>query len=359
MNKFVKGVVLSFITSSSLAMAGNVQLIEPAEAIKLIGNKNVVFVSGDDNDTYANNHIKGSVEMYAHHLHHSDIRGNMHCAPLYNCPKEAQAYIRSKGIRNDQMIIAYDNYRGPNATGVHSFFESFGHANVKILNGGFDGIKEIDPSQIAFDKAKKDKKKLKKALKKAVASGNTAEEAKVKAEMAKFDATMKSLEPKLLVQAGEEKKSAPSNYVINTKAINMKYIAEKKEVKKAVDDIAKNGAKSKFVIIDTRSMAEIMGEKKMDNVARGGHIPGAKFIEWKRITDEDNKKSFKTNAELQKVFDKAGVKKDQVIYAYCMVGAGRGSHVISALRNLGYTNVKVFTGSWDVWGNDMSLPIRR
>lgn len=359
MNRFVKGTILGFVASASLAMAGNVELIEPEDAIKLIGNKNVVFVSGDDNDTYANNHIKGSVEMYAHHLHHSDIKGNMHCAPLYNCPKEAQAYIRSKGIRNDQMIIAYDNYRGPNATGVHSFFESFGHKNVKILNGGFDGIKDIDPNQIAFEKAKKDKKKLKKALKKAVASGDKVAEAQTKAEMAKFDAQMKALTPKLLIQAGEATKIAPSNYVINPATINKQYIAEKKEVKKAVDDIAKNGAKSKFVIIDTRSMAEIMGEKKMDNVARGGHVPGAKFIEWKRITDEDNKKSFKTNAELQKVFDKAGVRKDQTIYAYCMVGAGRGSHIVSALRNLGYKNVKVFTGSWDVWGNDMSLPIRR
>jgi thiosulfate/3-mercaptopyruvate sulfurtransferase len=62
---------------------------------------------------------------------------------------------------------------------------------------------------------------------------------------------------------------------------------------------------------------------------------------------------------MQKVFDKAGVKKDQTIYAYCMVGAGRGSHIISALRLLGYKNVKVFTGSWGTWGNDMNLPIRR
>jgi thiosulfate/3-mercaptopyruvate sulfurtransferase len=106
-------------------------------------------------------------------------------------------------------------------------------------------------------------------------------------------------------------------------------------------------------------MDEIIGERKMDNVARGGHIPGATFLEWTHITDMENRKSFKSNEAMQKVFDQAGIRKDQTIYAYCQVGTGRSSHIITALRLLGYKNVKVFTGSWDAWGNDMNLPIRR
>jgi thiosulfate/3-mercaptopyruvate sulfurtransferase len=349
-----------FVTVISTALfSSEIKLIEPEEAIKLIGDKKVVFVSGDSEDTYKNNHIVGSVEMYAHHLHHSDGMGNMHCAPLYNCPKEAQEYIRSKGIRNDQMIIAYDNFRGPNATGVYSFFESFGHKNVRLLNGGFDGIKAIDPNQQIFDKLKTERKAIKNKAKAAKEAKNEADEKKYKTEEKAIKDKMDALTPKLLIQGGDGEKITPSNYTLDEKAFDYANIADKVEVKKAVDDILTNGDKSKFAIIDSRAMAEIIGDNKMDNVARGGHIPGAKFIEWSNITDMENKKSFKSAAEMQKVFDKAGITKDQTIYAYCMVGAGRGSHIISALRLLGYKDVKVFTGSWDTWGNDMNLPIRR
>lgn len=106
-------------------------------------------------------------------------------------------------------------------------------------------------------------------------------------------------------------------------------------------------------------MAEIIGENKLDNVARGGHVPGATFLEWSNITDFDNKLSFRKLEELQKTFDKYGIKKDQTIYAYCHVGAGRSTEIVVALRMLGYKNAKVYTGSWDEWGNDMNLPINR
>jgi thiosulfate/3-mercaptopyruvate sulfurtransferase len=359
MKRLFGAVAIVTTVATSALFASDIKLISPEEAIKLIGDKKVVFVSGDSDDTYKNNHIVGSVEMFAHHLHHSDLMGNMHCQPLYRCPDEAQEYIRSKGIRNDQMVIAYDNFRGPNATGVQSFFESFGHADVRILDGGFDGIKALDPNQKVFDDLKAEKKEVKKKIKQAKKDGNKDEEKKLKEEEKAIKAKMAALQSQLLIQAGEEPKIEPSNYTIDQNAINMNYIADKIEVKKAVDDILAKGDKSNFVVIDTRGMEEIIGEKKMDNVARGGHIPGSRFIEWKNITDMEAKKSFKSLEAMQKVFDKAGVKKDQTIYAYCMVGAGRGSHIISALRLLGYKNVKVFTGSWDTWGNDMNLPIRR
>ncbi|KIM09611.1 MAG: sulfurtransferase [Sulfurovum sp. FS08-3] len=359
MRKAALAVIACLTVVSSNLFASEVKLIDPKEAIKLIGDKNVVFVSGDSHDTYNNNHIIGSVEMYAHHLHHSDIMGNMHCEPLYRCVDDAQKYIRSKGIRNDQLIIAYDNYRGPNATGVHSFFESFGHEKVVVLDGGFDGIKALDPNQKIYDKLNEERKAIKKEVKDAKKAGSDDKVKALNDKEKEIKAKMDAIKPKLLIQAGEEPKHEASDYTIDPAKINKKYIADKYEVKKAVDDIAQKGKDSQYVIIDTRGMIEIIGERKMDNVARGGHIPGATFLEWTNITDEEKKMSFKSKEELQKVFDSYGVKKDQTIYAYCMVGAGRSSHIISALRLLGYENVRVFTGSWDTWGNDMNLPIRR
>jgi thiosulfate/3-mercaptopyruvate sulfurtransferase len=350
-------------------------LISPEEAIKLIGNPKVMFVSGDSEDVYELGHIKGSVDMYAHHLHHSDIMGNMHCDPLFRCIDDAEEMIGSKGISNDMMVIAYDDFKGPNATGVYAFFKSYGHENVKVLNGGREGIKAIDPAQIEYDKyyqqlrevkkdGKADAKKLKdvkkgkleisadekKALEKAVKAN--------KAEQKDLQKKLDVLEPKLMVVKGKEE-TTPKKYHIDPKHVDITHLASKEEVAKASADIVAKGDKSQYVIIDTRGMIEIIGERKMDNVARGGHVPGAKFIEWKQISDAENKKSFRSADKLKAVFDRYGVTPDKTVYAYCMVGTGRGSEIITALELIGYKNVKVFSGSWDSWGNDMNLPIKR
>jgi thiosulfate/3-mercaptopyruvate sulfurtransferase len=335
-------------------------LISAEDAIKLLGKKNVVFVSGDSHDTYeSTGHIVGSVEMYAHHLHHADITGHMHCAPLFMCPNEAEEYIGSKGISNDTMVIVYDNFRGPNATGVWAFFKSFGHDNVKVLNGGMDAIKAIDPYQIKYDALKQQNRKYKKLSKKAKKAGDKESAKTHKAKANEYKAKMKALIPNLLIQKGKEAKIKPTQYTINTKKINWDLIASKEEVLKASMDLLHKGKFSKYRIIDSRGMAEIIGERKMDNVARGGHVPGSTFMEWKNITDFKNKLSFKKLDQLQQAFDKYDIKKDQTIYAYCHVGAGRSTEIIVALRMLGYKNAKVYTGSWDEWGNDMNLPINK
>ncbi|MDP1784495.1 MAG: rhodanese-like domain-containing protein [Sulfuricurvum sp.] len=343
-------------------------LISADEAVKLIGNPKVMFVSGDNEDIYKLGHVKGSVEMYAHHLHHSEIDGEMHCAPLYRCVDDAQALIGKKGISNDMTIIAYDDFKGPNATGVYSFFDSFGHKNIKVLNGGRAAIMAADPAQKEYDAANKDLKAINKAqkddkekLKKATDAEKAVLEAsiaKAQSDMTALKTKMAEIETRLMVVKGDESVTAKT-YKIDPKKIKYSVIADKIEVKHAMDDILKNGKKSKFVIIDSRGIAEIIGERKMDNVARGGHIPGSTFIEWSRISDADKKLSFKSADEIQKVYDSYGVTKDKTVYAYCQVGAGRGSEHITALQLLGYKNVKVFTGSWDVWGNDMNLPIKR
>jgi len=318
-------------------------LISAHDAIKLIGKERVMFVTGDDEDIYATGHIKGSVEMYAHHLHHSSITGNMECSPLFMCPQEAEHYIGSKGIDNDTLVIAYDDFKGPNATGVYAFFKSFGHDKVKILNGGRAAILAADPEQAIYDALKE---KLKEAKDDQALSDS-------------IKAQMKEQEKKLLVQRGAEKDVQAKHYRIDMSKIDYGFIAGKDEVLQAVNDILSKGQQSRFAIIDARGFDEIMGDRKMDNVARGGHIPGATFIEWRNITDTEKKLSFRELEKMQAIFDQNGITKDKRIYAYCHVGTGRSSHIVTALELLGYQNVKVYTGSWDEWANDMSLPIRR
>ncbi len=318
-------------------------LISADEAVKLIGKEKVMFVTGDDEDIFKTGHIKGSVEMYAHHLHHSTITGKMECAPLFMCKEEAETYIGSKGIDNETLVIAYDDFKGPNATGVYAFFKSFGHEKIKILNGGRAAMMAVDPEQKIYDAIKENIKSAKEN----------------KELLAKLNTELKAQEKKLLVQRGEGEKISPKKYTIDLNKVNYDYIASKDELLKAVEDILAKGQKSNYAIIDSRGFEEIMGERKLDNAARGGHMPGAKFIEWKNVTDFEKKLSFQELGKIQKVFEQNGITKDKTIYAYCHVGAGRSSHIITALELLGYQNVKVYTGSWDEWANDMNLPIRR
>lgn len=315
MKKFLVLSSTLILASTALFAAKNDVFISAKDAKVFLDKPdkypNVKFVSGDPADSFPTEHIPGSVEMGAHHLHHSDTAGKMKCAPLYQCIEEAEHHIGEKGIDNNTLVIAYDDFRGPNASGVYHFFKLYGHENVKILNGGRAALKELG----------------------------------------------------VQMEKGPEVVKEKKHYTIDPSKVNTSVAASKEDVLKASNDIVSSiekGTTSKYVILDSRAMTEIMGENKLDNVARGGHIPGATFMEWKQVTDFDKKLSVPENLDkVKEKLEKLGITKDKEIYTYCHVGAGRGSYFYSVLEALGYENIKVYTGSWDEWGNDMNLPIRK
>ena len=341
-------------------------LIEPEEAAKLIGKENVMFISGDNPDSFELNNIVGSIEMYAHGLQSSDIMGHVPCAPLFACIEEAEELISSKGITNDMTIIAYDDFRGPNATGVYHYFKSWGHEDVRLLNGGLRAMQEVDPNQKVYDaleeKINAERMKLREVYRSY--DRGTAEYDKY---LQKHNDYVEKMQPKLdearsklYVQPGSPPELEPTDYRIDPAKIDTTYLASKEDVYYAMQDILEVGQdKSKYVILDTRGINEFAGERYLDNVARAGHVPGATFVEWDNITDFDNSRSFRSLDEMEQFFKDSGITRDRTIYAYCHVGAGRSSHLITALQLLGYENVKIYSGSWNEWGNDMNLPIRR
>jgi thiosulfate/3-mercaptopyruvate sulfurtransferase len=307
MKKLIAGICLFSSLTAISAIADDGIYISAAEAKELFGKPNVVFVSGDNMDVYKNGHIEGSMDMDAHHLHHADIVGRLHCAPLYMCVDEAEKFIGGKGVDNDTMVLGYDDFKGPNGSGVWHFFKSYGHDKVRIVNGGLAQLKALG----------------------------------------------------LPVSKGDEPKVTTKTYKIDPAKIRHDMIASKYDVLHAVEDIEKNGEKSKYTIIDTRRFLEIIGSSKLDNVARGGHVPNATFIEWVNFSDAKNKLSLKDDKTMQETLAKYGITKDKTIYTYCHVGAGRSSYIASVLWKLGYPNVKVYTGSWDEWGNDFNMPVTR
>jgi len=115
-------------------------------------------------------------------------------------------------------------------------------------------------------------------------------------------------------------------------------------------------------MIDVRSPEEYSGERTHmpaypeEGALRGGHIPGAASVPWSRAVAEDG--SYKSRAELEELYlTGAGLKAGDDVIAYCRIGE-RSSHTWFALRYLlGFDSVRNYDGSWTEWGSLVGVPI--
>ena len=105
-------------------------------------------------------------------------------------------------------------------------------------------------------------------------------------------------------------------------------------------------------VLDTRSDDEYRGA--LVRAKRGGAIPGAVHVEWKRNLDAAG--AFRPAAELREMYEAAGITPDKEVVSYCQ-GGYRAAHAYVALRLLGYPRVRNYLGSWKEWGDREDLPI--
>src|SRR5690606_14823937 len=116
-------------------------------------------------------------------------------------------------------------------------------------------------------------------------------------------------------------------------------------------DVALRLASPDAVILDTRSDDEYTG--RIARAARGGAIPGAVHVEWKRNLAEDG--TLRSASELRRMYSEAGVTPDKEVISYCQ-GGYRAAHAYLALPLLGYPQVRNYLGSWKEWGDREELP---
>ncbi|MEQ9404904.1 MAG: rhodanese-like domain-containing protein [Cyclobacteriaceae bacterium] len=91
---------------------------------------------------------------------------------------------------------------------------------------------------------------------------------------------------------------------------------------------------------------------------RKGHIPGAKTIPFMSLFEkaEGGYYQFISKESLADIFTEQGLKKNDEIILYCHIGLQLTS-VYTTSQLLGYTNVRVFDGSFHEYGPDTSLPV--
>ncbi|GLP73732.1 putative thiosulfate sulfurtransferase [Mycobacterium antarcticum] len=205
--------------------------------------------------------------------------------------------LSDKGIANDDTVVLYGGNNNWFAAYAYWYFKLYGHQDVKLLDGGRKKW-ELDARPLSADAVNR---------------------------------------PATSYQA-----AAP----------NTKIRAFRDEV------IAAIGTKN---LVDVRSPDEFSGKilapahLPQEQSQRAGHIPSAINVPWSKAANEDG--TFKSDADLEKLYAEAGLDGSKETIAYCRIGE-RSSHTWFVLQELlGHTNVKNYDGSWTEYGSLVGAPI--
>jgi thiosulfate/3-mercaptopyruvate sulfurtransferase len=76
-----------------------------------------------------------------------------------------------------------------------------------------------------------------------------------------------------------------------------------------IDSLKKSVRSGGVAVVDARTADEFTGKDVRGK--RGGHIPGAKHLEWKEVLAADGR--FKSPGQLQELFHKRGIEPDQTV----------------------------------------------
>ena len=122
-----------------------------------------------------------------------------------------------------------------------------------------------------------------------------------------------------------------------TPHVKPELVVQMDEVKKMA---AKPAPSADALLLDVRSAADFTGEK-------GSHIPGAANLFWMDTQVSRDNQALKSEAEIRKMFEAAGVKPNSKVVTYCNSGM-QASQSYFTLKYLGY-DVRMYDGSMSEW----------
>jgi thiosulfate/3-mercaptopyruvate sulfurtransferase len=106
-------------------------------------------------------------------------------------------------------------------------------------------------------------------------------------------------------------------------------------------------------IVDARSASRFKGEEAEPRAGvRGGHMPGALNVPWRKLVAEDG--TLRPVDELRTVF--ARVDTNRPIVTTC--GSGISAAILMlGLTEIGRSDVALYDGSWTEWGGRAEAPV--
>ena len=219
-----------------------------------------------------------------------------HSNPLPHMFPSAEQFGRdvgALGIGNDDTIVIYDAGGWVAAPRAWWMFLSFGHRDVRVLDGG---------------------------LKKWVAEGRP---------VASGEATPK-----------------PATFTASFDARRVR----------SMDQMVANLASRGEQVIDARPAGRFEGTVAEPRAGlRGGHIPGSRSVPYAMLFDA-NTGVMKSLDDLRATFSGAGVDLARPMVTSCGSGVSAGVLTL-ALYRLGVENPALYDGSWSQWGEQGGPPV--
>jgi thiosulfate/3-mercaptopyruvate sulfurtransferase len=240
-------------------------------------------------DDYLGAHLPGAVFFDVDHI--ADPND-----PLPHMFPDATRFARevaALGISSGDTVVAYDSGGWVAAPRAWWMLLSFGHPNVKVLDGG---------------------------LKKWLREGRPTHSGKVTPKPGKFQA-----------------KFDPS------------YLRSQQQL---VGNLATQAEQ----VIDARPRARFEGSAPEPRPAlRGGHIPGSRSVPYAGLFDPETG-AMKPLEQLRRIFGEAGVDLAKPIVTTCGSGVS-ALVVTLALYRLGVRGSALYDGSWSQWGLPDGPPV--
>ena len=259
-----------------------------------LSDPKIVLVEVDEDvSAYDGGHIAGAVRMdWTTELQAPSARDVVDKAGF-------EALLAAKGIANDDTVVLYGGNNNWFAAYAYWEFKLYGHAAVKLLDGG-------------RKKWELDGRELVKVVPARPTTRYTAQDE---------DTSIRAFRDEVVASIG-----------------------------------AKN-------LVDVRSPDEFSGKIKapahlpQEQSQKAGHIPTAINIPWSKAAADDG--TFRSDAELTALYAGAGLDAGKSTIAYCRIGE-RSSHTWFVLRELlGNPDVKNYDGSWAEYGSLVRVPVQK
>jgi len=257
-----------------------------------LGTNGVVLLEVDEDTTaYDGGHLPGAVKVnWTTELQdpvRRDIVGK----------EQFEQLLSAKGVSEGDTVVLYGGNNNWFAAYAYWQFRLYGHAEVKLLDGGRKKW-ELDGRTLTTDVVERK------------------------------GTTYTAQQPDTSIRAFRD------------------------EVVEAI------GAKN---LVDVRSPDEFSGKilapahLPQEQSQRPGHIPSAINIPWSKAANEDG--TFKPDEELAALYGEQGFDGSTATIAYCRIGE-RSSHTWVVLHELlGHGDVKNYDGSWTEYGSLIGVPI--
>jgi thiosulfate/3-mercaptopyruvate sulfurtransferase len=258
-----------------------------------LGDPGVVLVEVDeDTSAYDKGHIANAVKI--------DWRKDLQ-DPVRRDFVDRHGFeelLSARGISNDDLVILYGGNNNWFAAYAYWYFRLYGHANVKLLDGGRKKW-ELDSRDLVTE---------------------VPERARTSYQAKDQNASLRAFRDEVVAAIGQRN------------------------------------------LVDVRSPDEFSGKLlapahlPQEQAQRAGHIPTAKNVPWSKAANDDG--TFKSDDDLRKLYgDEAGLDFGKDTIAYCRIGE-RSAHTWFVLHELlGQPNVKNYDGSWTEYGSLVGVPI--